>query len=320
MFCYIDIMITKNSILDKEYLTVEEIAEILGIHWQTVLEYIRSGQLEASKVGKSYRISSKTLLVFLRERTIGISEVTLKERIQDLLHDVCLKDHRGIILSTNFLPPIIIKDLFKSDNNNYAELLKNPPTIRQMGWSLKRNQNDPSPVLGQFLEVDGGGLFRTRLYKDGHLLVYGNGGPEYLSYAVNQDSSGNNLPGKNINGLAVAELIYNYSALLLEVIKLTKQNIKTLEIHLYIYNPLEKNIINVISQSNWNFIPSQYGSAINQKEILLKINLDYGLFDKTNVIAAELWKEYGHVFGLFDNQIAFLDNDMKDFDENVFKQ
>jgi excisionase family DNA binding protein len=310
----------KNNKIDKEYLTVEEIAEILGIHWQTVLEYIRSGQLEASKVGKSYRISSKTLLVFLRERTIGISAVTLKERIQDLLVDEYLKDQRGIILSANFLPPRIIKDLFTSDNNNYVELLKNPPTTRQMGWSLKRSQNDPSPVLGQFLEVDGGGLFRTRLYKDGHLLVYGNGGPAYLSHAVNMDNSGNNLSGENINGLAVSEFIYNYSALLLEVIKLTKQNIKTLEIYLYIYNPQEKNLRNVISQSNWNSIPFQYGSAINQKEILLKISLDYSLFNKTNVIAAELWKEYGHVFGLFDNQIAFLNNDMGNFDENVFKQ
>lgn len=41
--------------------TVEEVARQLKLHVKTVLRHIKEGRLRASKIGKSYRISSKDL-------------------------------------------------------------------------------------------------------------------------------------------------------------------------------------------------------------------------------------------------------------------
>lgn len=59
--------------MENKYYTVSEISEILKIHWQTVLRYIKSGKLEAVKLGKGYRISEKALDNFKNQNT------TLKE-------------------------------------------------------------------------------------------------------------------------------------------------------------------------------------------------------------------------------------------------
>jgi len=49
----------------KKYLTVEQVAAILQVHWQTILRYIRRGDLKAFKIGKAYRIGSDDLDRFI---------------------------------------------------------------------------------------------------------------------------------------------------------------------------------------------------------------------------------------------------------------
>ena len=55
--------------MKKEYYTVEELSEKLQVHWQTILNYIRSGELEAVKLGKGYRISKEAFDDFIDTRT-----------------------------------------------------------------------------------------------------------------------------------------------------------------------------------------------------------------------------------------------------------
>ncbi len=45
----------------ETYLTVEQVASQLQIHWQTVLTYIKSGRLRAVKLGRGYRVDPKDL-------------------------------------------------------------------------------------------------------------------------------------------------------------------------------------------------------------------------------------------------------------------
>jgi len=52
-----------------KYLTVAQVSEQLQIHWQTVLNYIKSGQLNAIKIGNGYRIGEKDLLDFIEKRS-----------------------------------------------------------------------------------------------------------------------------------------------------------------------------------------------------------------------------------------------------------
>lgn len=54
---------------DKTYYTVQEVADLLKLHWQSVLTYIKNGELEAVKLGKGYRISQKALDGFIAGRT-----------------------------------------------------------------------------------------------------------------------------------------------------------------------------------------------------------------------------------------------------------
>lgn len=42
--------------MSDSYLTIQQTADVLGIHWQTVRNYIKSGRLPFFKVGRSYRI------------------------------------------------------------------------------------------------------------------------------------------------------------------------------------------------------------------------------------------------------------------------
>lgn len=49
--------------------TVQEVADILQVHWQSVLNYINSGKLEAVKLGKGYRISETALKKFIADRS-----------------------------------------------------------------------------------------------------------------------------------------------------------------------------------------------------------------------------------------------------------
>ena len=51
---------------NNNFLTVEQVAETLQIHWQTVLNYIKSGKLEALRLGKGYRISQEALERFVQ--------------------------------------------------------------------------------------------------------------------------------------------------------------------------------------------------------------------------------------------------------------
>lgn len=53
----------------EKYLTVTEVAELLQVHWQSVLNYIKKGELEAVKLGRGYRISEKSIEDFIKKRT-----------------------------------------------------------------------------------------------------------------------------------------------------------------------------------------------------------------------------------------------------------
>lgn len=55
--------------IDKKYYTVQEVADLLKLHWQSVLTYIKNGELEAVKLGKGYRISQQALDSFIAKRT-----------------------------------------------------------------------------------------------------------------------------------------------------------------------------------------------------------------------------------------------------------
>lgn len=53
------------------YLKPKEIATRLQMNILTIYEYIRSGQLRASKFGRTYRVSEKDLNSFIKIHQVG---------------------------------------------------------------------------------------------------------------------------------------------------------------------------------------------------------------------------------------------------------
>ena len=50
----------------KEFYKAEELAEKLQVNIMTIYRYIKSGKLQAYKIGKEYRIDKKTFEAFLK--------------------------------------------------------------------------------------------------------------------------------------------------------------------------------------------------------------------------------------------------------------
>jgi len=55
---------------NNNLLTPEQVAGILQIHVLTVYNYIRQGKLDAIRLGRSYRIVSKDLELFIQSNRI----------------------------------------------------------------------------------------------------------------------------------------------------------------------------------------------------------------------------------------------------------
>ncbi len=53
---------------DKEYMSLEEVADYLGVTYQLVYKLARSGELPAFRLGKLYRVSRADLDVYLEDK------------------------------------------------------------------------------------------------------------------------------------------------------------------------------------------------------------------------------------------------------------
>lgn len=51
---------------NNNFFTVEQVAGMLQVHWQTVLNYIKGGKLKAIRLGKGYRIQKEEIDRFIK--------------------------------------------------------------------------------------------------------------------------------------------------------------------------------------------------------------------------------------------------------------
>ena len=52
---------------EKKYLTLEQVADLLGVHYQLVYRLARSGELPASRIGRVYRVAQADLDAYLEK-------------------------------------------------------------------------------------------------------------------------------------------------------------------------------------------------------------------------------------------------------------
>ncbi len=65
--------------MQEKILTPEQVAEILQIHQYTVLKFIKQGKLQASKLGRVYRIKESDVEAFLDEASSKKKQVKNSE-------------------------------------------------------------------------------------------------------------------------------------------------------------------------------------------------------------------------------------------------
>ena len=53
-------------------LTIQEVAEKLNLHYNTVYSYIRKGELKAVQFDRVYRVKEKDLQEFLKKRKVVV--------------------------------------------------------------------------------------------------------------------------------------------------------------------------------------------------------------------------------------------------------
>ena len=58
----------------KEFLNIHETAELLGMHPNSVYEWVREGKLRAARLGKTWRIRRSDIDVFFDESTVVIGD------------------------------------------------------------------------------------------------------------------------------------------------------------------------------------------------------------------------------------------------------
>ena len=58
--------------MEEKFYTIDQIAEIVGMHHKTIRKFIREGKLRANKVGKQWRISGHDLSIFMEGNNVSI--------------------------------------------------------------------------------------------------------------------------------------------------------------------------------------------------------------------------------------------------------
>jgi len=68
----------------EKYYTVEQIAEMIGMHPKTIQRYIREGRLRAQKIGKAWRVTGHDLSTFI-EGTDGVAKNETSPGLQSII-------------------------------------------------------------------------------------------------------------------------------------------------------------------------------------------------------------------------------------------
>ena len=58
--------------MQEKFYTIDQIAEILGMHHKTIRKFITEGKLRANKVGKQWIISGHDLSLFMEDNNVNI--------------------------------------------------------------------------------------------------------------------------------------------------------------------------------------------------------------------------------------------------------
>ncbi|MGL5314661.1 MAG: helix-turn-helix domain-containing protein [Peptostreptococcaceae bacterium] len=104
--------------MEEKFYTIDQIAEILGMHHKTIRKFITEGKLRANKVGKQWRISGHDLSLFMEDNNVNLKRKSTieNENIEFSTSDI----HSSSI--TNKINISTVVDINEIDMDDYRRI------------------------------------------------------------------------------------------------------------------------------------------------------------------------------------------------------
>lgn len=140
--------------MENKFYTVDQIAEILGMHHKTIRKFITEGKLRANKVGKQWRISGHDLSNFMENNNVKVinktevdnekiefstSEIDINERVNKInistvvdINEVNMDEYRRI--SNMLLAVLNSKDSKLNNSTINMKYYQKENNLKVMLW------------------------------------------------------------------------------------------------------------------------------------------------------------------------------------------
>jgi len=303
-----------NSPILTQYIKNEQVAKKLQVHWQTVLDLIRSGLLPAVKVGKQYRIDPSHLQNFISaHETSGMYQAKelFEYRAKQFIDSPSFLNSRLLIVGYSCPPSSVVDSLLAGLNSPVSKVLRsNQDNIRPYGWHFDPALNQiPKPAIdGEFLELTDK-VRSIRVYKDGAVIGVGLL-TDYLGLRMDRAEESDE---NDINGLAVCEFIANFFIKVSKIMKFINPVPSKALLSLMLFNPKANRLtLKYSGGSIWG--PQKLGDRFQQKE--LRTYTETSFSDKNGVLkaAADVWCMFGHIFGMLDDSLPLIKSELIDIE------
>jgi excisionase family DNA binding protein len=131
--------------MEGKFYTIDQVAEILGMHHKTIRKFITEGKLGANKVGKQWRISGQDLNAFMEQKVSdGNEEMEVDEEIRTSDYEINTSVVRPKInVSTVIEVNEIDKEQYMRISNTLIAVMNcKDPTLGNSTINMKYNEKE----------------------------------------------------------------------------------------------------------------------------------------------------------------------------------
>ena len=158
--------------MKEKFYTIDQIAEILGMHHKTIRKFITEGKLRANKVGKQWRISGHDLSLFMEDNNVNIKsnnklesekiefsngDIDSNNRTSKInvstvidINEVDIDEHRRI--SNTILALMNSKDSKMSNSTFNIKYYKSDKNLKVMLWGNVKFTNEMLDFISTIID------------------------------------------------------------------------------------------------------------------------------------------------------------------------
>ena len=158
--------------MEEKFYTIDQIAEILGMHHKTIRKFITEGKLRANKVGKQWRISGHDLSLFMEDNNVNIKsnnklesekiefsngDIDSNNRTSKInvstvidINEVDIYEHRRI--SNTILALMNSKDSKMSNSTINIKYYKSDKNLKVMLWGNVKFTNEMLDFISTIID------------------------------------------------------------------------------------------------------------------------------------------------------------------------